>query len=123
MGSSTYAQIAAALGELDVCADRLCELTFDAPAAAELLGIMKSLQRVVRKLRVPGHAVINQLGSVASPAELGGALDQALADRLRHQIRGQALDRRGRRFRSASRADGCTVGAGIACSRGCGAAR
>ncbi|OBK30765.1 hypothetical protein A5634_15075, partial [Mycobacterium asiaticum] len=38
---------------------------------------------VVRKLRVSGHAVINQLGVVATPAELGGTLGQALANRLR----------------------------------------
>lgn len=83
MSASTCEQIAEALGSLESHSDRLCELTFEAPDTAGLLGIIEGVHRVVRKLRVPGHAVINQLTTDATNEELGGTLGQALADRLR----------------------------------------
>ncbi|MDP7733612.1 HNH endonuclease signature motif containing protein [Mycobacterium paragordonae] len=98
MSSSTCEEIAEALGGLEACAERLCELTFEAPDTAGLLGIIDAMSRVVRTLRVPGHAVINQLDTRATNAELGGSLGQALADRLRitktdaHRLIAEAAD-------------------------------
>ena len=83
MPASTCEQIAKALGGLESYADRLCELTFDTPGVAELLGARERLERVVRKLRVPGHAMVNQLAQRATNEQLGGSVSQALANRLR----------------------------------------
>ena len=83
MSASTCEEIVEVLGGLEACADRLCELTFEVPDTAALLRIVEGLHRVVRKLRVPGHAVVNQLKTDATNEELGGTLGQALADRLR----------------------------------------
>ena len=71
------------MGGLEAFADRLCELTFDVQSTPELLRARESLQRIVGKLRVPGHGLVNQLAARATPEELGGSLGQALADRLR----------------------------------------
>ncbi|WP_155772039.1 DUF222 domain-containing protein, partial [Mycobacterium asiaticum] len=83
MSASTPQEIVEVLDGLEACADRLSALDFDACGTGELLSIIEGMQRVVRKLRVPGHAVVNQLGVVATGQELGGTLGQALADRLR----------------------------------------
>ncbi|OBI97765.1 HNH endonuclease signature motif containing protein [Mycobacterium asiaticum] len=83
MSASTPQEIVEVLDALEACADRLGDLDFDACGTGELLSIIEGTQRVVRKLRVPGHAVITQLGLVATGYELGGTLGQALADRLR----------------------------------------
>ena len=50
---------------------------------AERLRALERMERVVRRLRAPQHALINQLGAQASEAELGGNLRSALADRWR----------------------------------------
>jgi hypothetical protein len=83
MSASTCEEIAEVLRGLEAYADRLCALTFEKPGTPELLGSMECMYRVVRKLRVPGHALINQLRTQATNEELGGTLGQALADRLR----------------------------------------
>lgn len=83
MSGSTCTEIVEALDGLESFADRLCELTFEAPGTTELLVTRERLERITRKLRVPGHAVINQLAVVATNAELGGTLGQALSNRLR----------------------------------------
>jgi Domain of unknown function (DUF222) len=49
----------------------------------ERLRALGRLERVVRRTRTPGHALINQLDAQASEEELGGTLRCALADRLR----------------------------------------
>ncbi|GLC11269.1 hypothetical protein Mkiyose1384_57790 [Mycobacterium kiyosense] len=71
------------LDGLDGEAERLCELSFEASTTAELLGVIDRVERIVRKLAVPGHAVINQLALAATNAELCGTLGQALSNRLR----------------------------------------
>ena len=63
--------------------DRLCELSFDVFTTPERLRALERLERVARRLRTPGHALINQLDAQASEEELGGTLRCALADRLR----------------------------------------
>jgi hypothetical protein len=80
---------------LDV--DRVCELSFEALTTPELLRMLERLEKVARRLPVPGHGLINQLVQQATPAELGGKLSHALADRLRIS-RGEA----GRRVAEAA---------------------
>lgn len=83
MASSSDEDIDEVLGGLEACAERMCELIFDAQSTAGLLRIVDTMHRVARKLQVPGHAVINQLRMQATGQELGGTVSSALADRLR----------------------------------------
>ena len=83
MSAAVRAEVAEVLGELDVLADRLCRLNFEMHSTEELLRAREALQRVVRKLRVPGHAMVNQLSATATPAEVGGTVAQGLANWLR----------------------------------------
>jgi hypothetical protein len=73
----------AVLDRLDAAADDLTELSFDTLTTPELLGVLERLERVARRLPVPQHAVINQVAHQGTPAEIGGKLSHALADRLR----------------------------------------
>ncbi|SOJ56555.1 hypothetical protein MSIMFB_04033 [Mycobacterium simulans] len=83
MGSGTREEIVEVFDALDADLDRLCELTFDALTTPERLRALDRLERAARRLRVPGHALINQLAEQASETELGGKLGSALANRLR----------------------------------------
>jgi Domain of unknown function (DUF222) len=83
MRSSSREDIAAAFDALDADLDRVCELSFDALTTPERLRILERLERVARRLPVPGHELINQLAGQANPEELGGKLCHALAERLR----------------------------------------
>lgn len=83
MTSSTREEIVEVLGVLDVGLDRLCDLSFDALTTPERLRVLERVETVARRLRIPGHALINQLGEQASEEELGGKLATALANRLR----------------------------------------
>jgi hypothetical protein len=84
--------VVAKLERLETEAEELAEVSFDAFTTAELLETLQRLERVARKLPVPGHAVLNQLAHQATPAELGGKLSHAVADRL-HVTRGEASRR------------------------------
>ena len=68
------------------------KLSFDALTTPERLRILARLEKIARRLPVPGHALINQLVQHATPMELGGKLSHALADRLRI-TRGEASRR------------------------------
>ncbi|OBF44657.1 hypothetical protein A5787_13460, partial [Mycobacterium sp. 852002-50816_SCH5313054-b] len=83
MGASSREEIVEVFDALDHDAERLCALSFDVFTTPERLRALERLERVARRLRTPGHALINQLGAQASTAELGGTLRSALADRLR----------------------------------------
>lgn len=83
MTSSTRGEIVEIVGALDADLDRLCGLSFEALTTPERLRVLERLERVARRLRVPGHALINQLAEQASEEELGGKLPAALANRLR----------------------------------------
>lgn len=83
MTSSTREEIVEVLGVLDVGLDRLCDLSFDALTTPERLRVLERVETVARRLRIPRHALINQLGEQASEEELGGKLATALANRLR----------------------------------------
>ncbi len=49
----------------------------------ERMRALEHLERGARRMRTPGHALINQLDAQAGEEELGGTLRCALADRLR----------------------------------------
>jgi hypothetical protein len=83
MASSTREEIVEVFVALDAELDRLCNLTFDALTTPERLRALERLERVARRLRAPGHALINQLAEQANEEELGGKLRDALANRLR----------------------------------------
>jgi Domain of unknown function (DUF222) len=83
MGSSSRAEIVEVFDVLDADAERLCALSFDVLTTPERLRALERLERVARRLRAPGHTLINQLDAQAGDEELGGTLRSALADRLR----------------------------------------
>ena len=68
---------------LESGAEGLSELSFDVLTTPERLRALERLERVARRLRAPGHALINQLAEQANQEELGGTLRDALANRLR----------------------------------------
>ncbi len=92
MGSSSREEIAEVLDALDTDMERACALTFDALTTPERLRILVRLEKVARRLPVPGHELINQLTGQATRDELGGKLRDALADRL-HITPGEAARR------------------------------
>ena len=83
MGCSGREEIVEVLDEFDGALDRLCELSFDVFTTPERLRTLERLERGARRMRTPGHALINQLDAQAGEEELGGTLRCALADRLR----------------------------------------
>jgi Domain of unknown function (DUF222) len=83
MNSGTREEIVEVFNALDADLDRLCDLSFNVFTTPERLRALEHLERVVRRLRVPQHALINQLDAQACEEELGGTLRVALADRLR----------------------------------------
>ncbi|WP_156748259.1 DUF222 domain-containing protein, partial [Mycobacterium sp. E3198] len=83
MGASSREEIVEVFRALDHEVERLCALSFEVFTTPERLRALERLESVARRLRTPGHALINQLGAQASKAELGGTLRSALADRLR----------------------------------------
>jgi Domain of unknown function (DUF222) len=94
MRASNREDIGQVFDALDADLDRACELSFDALTTRERLRILVRLEKIARRLPVPGHQLINQLAEQASPEELGGKLPHALADRL-HITRGEARRRIG----------------------------
>ncbi|GBG39055.1 hypothetical protein NJB14197_45310 [Mycobacterium montefiorense] len=83
MGSSSREEIVEVFDALDADLKRLRDLSFDVLTTPERLRALEHLESAARRLRAPQHELINQVGAQASPAELGGTLRGALADRLR----------------------------------------
>ncbi|OBK98402.1 hypothetical protein A5645_03410 [Mycobacterium asiaticum] len=83
MVSGSREEIVGVFDALDAELDRLCALSFEVLTNPERLRALERLERVSRRLRVPQHVLINELGAQASTEELGGTLSCALADRLR----------------------------------------
>ena len=83
MSSSDSAEIEADYAALHEVVSRIVGHEYDALTTPERLTYLDKLELEARRLRVPGHALINQLAEQAPPEELGGRLSQALADRLR----------------------------------------
>ncbi|MFZ1175519.1 MAG: HNH endonuclease signature motif containing protein, partial [Mycobacterium sp.] len=68
---------------LRAAVSRILEHPFDALNTPERLALLERLEHETRRLRVPGHALINQLAEQSDSTELGGKLSHVLADRLR----------------------------------------
>ncbi len=80
---SSGEEIGEVLDALDADLDRLCALSFDAVTTPERLRILVRLEKLARRLPVPGHELINQLAEQTTREELGGTLRDALTNRLR----------------------------------------
>jgi Domain of unknown function (DUF222) len=83
MSSSTREEVREDFDALRTVVSRIVEHSYDTLTTPERLAFLERLEQDVRRLRVPAHQLINQVGAQASPAELGGTLRTALADRLR----------------------------------------
>ena len=73
VGAGTREDIVEVFDALDGEFDRLCELSFEVLTTPERLRALKRLDRVVRRLRTPRHALINALAAQAGEEELGGS--------------------------------------------------
>ncbi|OMC52077.1 hypothetical protein A5745_01960 [Mycobacterium sp. IS-2888] len=82
MLSSDRAEIEADYVGLRAAVSRILEHSYDALTTPERLALLDQLEHEARRLRAPGHQLINQLAGQATPEELGGKLPHALADRL-----------------------------------------
>ncbi|GLB86234.1 hypothetical protein SRL2020226_56570 [Mycobacterium kiyosense] len=82
MLANTRAEIVEVLDACDAAVERLCELSFDVLTTPERMAILERLETVARRLPVPQHQLLNQLGT-ATKEELGDTLRNTLADRLR----------------------------------------
>jgi hypothetical protein len=83
MGSSGREEIQRDFDALQAAVSRVLGHCYDALTTPERLALLERLERETRRLRTPGHELINQLAEQAGPDELGGRLSHALADRLR----------------------------------------
>jgi len=83
MSSSTREEVQADFDALHSAVSRIVGHCYDALTTPERLALLDRLEQETRRLRVPGHELVNQLAEQATPAELGGRLAHALADRLR----------------------------------------
>jgi hypothetical protein len=97
MGSIDRAELREDVEALRAVVSRFVGHSYDALTNPERLGLLEVLEHETRRLHVPGHQLINQLGGQSDPAELGGKLPHALADRL-HITRAEA----GRRIADAA---------------------
>ncbi len=74
MGCSSREEIVEVSNAFDAALDRLCELSFDVLTTPELFRTLQRLERGVRRIRSPQHALINHLDAQAGEEELGGTL-------------------------------------------------
>lgn len=83
MGSSSREEIATAFDTLHAAMDGILQLSFDGLTTRERFALLGQLEHEARRLPVPGHELISQIGRQATPVEIGGKLTHALADGLR----------------------------------------
>jgi hypothetical protein len=83
MRSSSREEIVEVLDVLEAGYKRALDLTFDVLTTPERLAVLEKFEVLRRQQPAVEHALINQLAAQADPAELGGTLPAALADRLR----------------------------------------
>ncbi len=83
MGASSREQIVEDFDALRAAVSRVLEHSYAGLTTPERLALLERLEYETRRLRTPGHALLNQLEAQASNEELGGTLHTALADRLR----------------------------------------
>ncbi|MEO8814645.1 MAG: HNH endonuclease signature motif containing protein [Mycobacterium sp.] len=77
---------------LDTALDRALQLSADVLTIPECLSFLERCERLRRRLPAVEHPFINKVAEQADPAELGGKLPFALAERL-HINRGEAAQR------------------------------
>jgi hypothetical protein len=94
MRSSSREEIRADFDALRGAVSRIVGHAFDVLTTPERLALLERLEHETRRLRAPGHELINQIAAQATPEELGGKVSHALADRLRI-TRGEANRRIG----------------------------
>ena len=92
MRSTDREQVQEDFDALHSAVSRIVGHCYGALTTPDRLALLDRLEQETRRLRVPGHELINQLAEQATPAELGGRLAHALADRLRI-TRGEAARR------------------------------
>ena len=92
MHSSSREEIREDFDALSTVVSGIVGHAYDALTTPERLGLLARLERETRRLRAPGHELINQVAEQAGPEELGCPLPQALAYRLRI-TRGEARRR------------------------------
>ncbi|BBY36880.1 hypothetical protein MMAN_10140 [Mycobacterium mantenii] len=73
--------ITAAFDALDDALDGVADLSFDALTPRECLALLERCEKARRRLPVAEHQLINHVARQATPAELGGKLSHALAER------------------------------------------
>ncbi|GBG37610.1 HNH endonuclease signature motif containing protein [Mycobacterium montefiorense] len=83
MSSSSREEIQAGFDALRSAVSRVVGHTFDVLTTPERLALLERLERETRRLRAPGHELINQIGEQSDSGELGGTLTAVLADQLR----------------------------------------
>lgn len=83
MSSSSREEIQEDFDALRSAVSRVVGHSYDVLTTPERLALLERLELEGRRLRVPGHELINQLAEQAPAEELGGKLPYALADRLR----------------------------------------
>ncbi len=76
-------EVVAAFDALDAAWERLAGCKFDALVTGERLALLERLEVQRRRQPAVEHELVNQVREQATPAELGGRLSHALADRLR----------------------------------------
>ncbi|MEE2853020.1 MAG: HNH endonuclease signature motif containing protein [Actinomycetota bacterium] len=92
MGSTTRERIWEAVGTLRAAVSLLQGHSYDGLTNPERLALLEIFECETRKLQTPSHQLINQVAEQSDPAELGGKLSWALADRL-HITRAEAARR------------------------------
>lgn len=92
MHSICWDPLTAAFDALDTALDRVVDLPLDALNTAERFTVLGRIEKLRCRLPAVEHDVINELARQATPAELGGKLPHALADRL-HISRPEATRR------------------------------
>jgi hypothetical protein len=83
MRSSSREEVVGVFDALEAEFKRALDLRCDALTTPEHLAVLQRCERMRRWLPAIEHPVINQLSDQADPAELGGTLAGALANRLR----------------------------------------
>lgn len=92
MRSNDREELVGAFDALDTALDRALQLSVDVLTIPECLAFLERCERLRRRLPAVEHPFINKVAEQADPAELGGKLPFALAERL-HINRGEASQR------------------------------
>src|SRR3979409_28540 len=83
MRSSAGEEAVAAFDALEAALDGVNALPYEALTTREQWNFLERHEKAVRRMPTAGHRLMNQIAEHAPPAEIGGALPQVLANRLR----------------------------------------